>query len=83
MEKGIRFREDGVCQVLMLEKYSMSNVDTFCVEYPYFVAAIVFPSVPEIETGDGVFFPCFVFIGHGVEFNCASERSPRILVKIM
>ncbi len=52
----------------MLEIYGLSNADTSSIYGPYFVVAIVFPSVLEIETGNGVFSPCFAFVGHYVEF---------------
>ncbi len=67
----------------MLEKYRLSDADTFSIYRPNFVAVIVFSRVPQIETGDGVFTPSFALVGHYVEFDRASEWCPRIFVEIM
>ena len=67
----------------MLEKYRLSNADTSSIYRPDFMAAIVFPRVPEIEPGDGVFIPSFSFGGHHMEFDCAAQWRPQISVEIV
>ncbi len=48
----------------MLEKYGLSYAGTFGIYRPYFMAAIVLPSVPQIKSGDGVLVPHFLLAGH-------------------
>ena len=67
----------------MLEEHSFPYAYTSCIRNPFFVAAVVFPQIPNIETSLGMGFVCLFVGGSDMHLYCRVEGRKRICIVVM